>query len=169
MYRLTILILWLGLGSCDLGLDSPNDVSGDYYNSDLMISFRDSSGQDLLDPDTPGYYDTAQMSLFYEVDGELEEVYLENNDLPKQFTLLENVPQNEEPFRLYVSADLRLTSGNTMTYLQLSPADMDTIVCEYEAETGKSENYSYIINVWYNGEQVFPTNDSDIAYFTIEK
>ncbi len=92
MYRLTILILWLGLCSCDLGLDSPNDVNGD-YNSDLMISFRDSSGQDLLDPDTPGYYDTAQMRLFSEFDGELEEVYMEKNDLPRQFTLLEHVPQ----------------------------------------------------------------------------
>lgn len=139
----------------------------DNYTMDTAIdfSFIDDSGHDLLDNSSENHYDINFIKLYYLVDGVSTEVNAPNLDYPKGFFKSNELRNGRYFMRLFPnqSNDQNSTAFETITYLQLKSADIDTIKCEFS----KSTNSLICEKVIYNGSTVWQWGTD--RYIVIEK
>lgn len=109
---------------------------------------------DLLDPATPNHYEEDDIKLFYEIDGELTEVYDAHLDHPRHFMIFEH----ETEYRIRVFLNDSDASDETITHIQWNDDDTDVIKASF-----KRPKSNVIVNkVWLNDTQIWDlTTDGD--------
>jgi hypothetical protein len=103
----------------------------------MDISYLDKSGNDLLNPKTPGYYSVSNIHVYKMVNGVKTEVNNALMDSPHDFQIYKNDSLNRYYLLLYL---------DNPTYLQLNQNIIDTITCDIE----KSNGNTLLKKLWYN-------------------
>ena len=111
-------------------------------------------GEDLLNPETPGFFPFEDMKLYFLIDNEKVEVFDPNLDSPSNIMLITET----SPFRLrcftndseegFTHEENGYKIGTAITYLELNEDDTDTIITEWASK----ECFIGNNKVWYNGE-----------------
>lgn len=133
--------------------------------SDLNVFFEfsvfNSQDNDLLDPTTPHHYKEEGIKLFYEVDGEIIEVYDPNMGAPRNFYIY----KLETEYRIVVYLNYTETSEKPITYIQWNDTDTDTI----EATFKRNRYYIGVSQVWLNELEIWDSTIVDNQYFKLIK
>ncbi len=136
-------VMFLGCEKDERSVEKPDA----FYSTVMEFAFKNKSGNDMLDPDTPEAFDHSLIETFIMKSGSKEVITNGSSNLFSKergfYTLL-----------------LNLT--NQTTYLKLSETTTDTIVTEIKS----GSNFAYITKLWYNGELVY--ND-ETALITVVK
>lgn len=158
MKKLVIIIAIFTLFGCDKSSDMKET-----YNFDTGLEFLvfNSNNEDLLDPATANHYEATEIKLFYVVDGEIEEVYDQNMDNPRNFSIY----KHEDEYRIGVSFNHTETSEKPITYIQWNNNDTDTIEVAYE----RTENAILKRKVWLNGKQIWDWTTNENEYYILTK
>jgi len=141
------------MSACDFNLGDGNKKSA-YVSLDMTIYYKNSIGENLLNPETDGHYSPDEMEIYYEQSGEA--IRVDNG------YLLMGESNGEEYLVLW--PDTTKVSAITTTYLKLSEGDMDTI----QADIQVKEGFVVVGDVWYNGELVVG-KDEEFRIFTVVK
>jgi hypothetical protein len=131
----------------------------------IDISFVDTLGNDLLNESTENNYDISGFKLFHLIDSVSMEVNEPTLDSPKGFFKSRELRNGKYFLRLFPNQS-NLRNNNifeTVSYLQLSSVDTDTIICQF----AKTSNSLICIKVVYNGFNVSQWNSE--RFITIEK
>lgn len=116
----------------------------------IELTFKDLSGNDLLDAKTPHAYSANNIDLYYLTNGKQERVFDGKLDYPKQFFVYQ--AGSQYVMRLFPS--LQEENMRTQTYIKLSETDTDTISCAVK-RWGKTNQSVAVTRVWYNNELVW--------------
>lgn len=145
--------------SCD---NSNPEESSDIIDTGIEFSIFNSQNGDLLDPKNPNSLDVSNIKIFYVVNGEKQEVYNPNFTYPRNFRIF----KHENEYRIGVSLNDTETTEKTITYIQWSSTDTDTIEATFDRTGG-----SILKNkLWLNGDQVWERGDNTTdAYFALTK
>ena len=152
----------LALTSCD-EKDCCSGIPGD--DTLFEFSLLDESGTDLLDPEIQGTYNTDNIRLYNEENGDTTMVYDENSDTPYGYTIIER----ESVFRIrpfFLNAD---SEFETIGYIKWNSEEIDTLKLELVQQ---SENIKRLTKIHYNGIEVWneeTTSNSEDRYFQIIK
>jgi len=125
------------------------------------FSVFNTQNEDLLDPATNNYYDEKEIKLFYEVDGEVKEVFLADMDYPRNFLVYKHA--NE--YRIRVFMNHTETSEKPLTYIKWNDSDTDTIEATFE----RSRNDPKKRKVWLNGAEIWDWTQNEEEYYKMLK
>ncbi len=129
----------------------------------IEIAVRNAAGEDLLDPNTPNAYSADGIKLFYEINGEVVEVYDPAMDHPRNFIIYNYINENESEYRIGIFLNYDRNEAQPITYIQWNETDRDTIKAKFHYSGPADSNYSFDIeNLWFNGIEKDP-------YFEIVK
>ena len=134
---------------------------GSDLNAFFDFSVFNSQNIDLLDPATPDHYKEEEIKLFYEVDGEIIEVYDPNMGAPRNFSIY----KHENEYRIKVYLNHTETSEKPITYIQWNDTDTDTI----EATFKRNRYYIEVSQVWLNELEIWDSTMVDNQYFKLIK
>jgi len=159
MKKLTFLIAVVSLFACS----KSDEMSPPGFNLNAFFEFSvfNSQENDLLDPATPEHYKEEEIKLFYEVDGEIIEVYDPNMGAPRNFRIYKLENEN----RIVVYLNHTDTSEKPITYIQWNDADTDTI----EATFKRNRHNVVVSQVWLNGLEIWDSTIVDNQYFKLIK
>ena len=118
-----------------------------YLDGSFEFSIFSSQNEDLLDPATTNHYEATEIKLFYEVDGEMIEVYDPNMDAPRNFVIY----KHENEYRIIVYLNVSNTSDRPVTYIQWNNNDTDTIEALFE----RNEHLLRKRKVWLNNQEIW--------------
>lgn len=110
----TLLIIFLIIASaCDKTSSGPGfDIS-----NDILITFLNQEGEDLLDPNNSNSLDITQFKVYYLLDGIKTEINRTNLDYPKNF-FIEEPDENSDYYRMFLFLNSEDNSDTTFTYLE---------------------------------------------------
>lgn len=160
MKNILALIFVLMLAGCtekDKPVPSDNEM---VYSIAVDISFLNNQGQDLLNSNTPDYYNYEDFELYYLVKDEIVSVADYDSLLINGMMLVtESDPYYLRSFTYanendgVISESDGVITGISYTYLKLNDTETDTIKTEWESIKNKS-----FVNtkVWYNGALYIP-------------
>ncbi len=133
MKKISIILISIALFSNSCTKDKGN---GMIVSTNMDISYLDKSGNDLLDPSTPGYYSPNNMHVFKMVDGVKKEVNDPMMQSPKDFLIYKNDSLKRYFLRIFL---------DNPTYLQLNLNTTDTMICEIDRSNGNKilKKFSY--------------------------
>lgn len=131
---LILLSLTLLISACTKFSDRSTTVS-----TFMEISYQDSAGKDLLDPNTPGYYNSANFHVFKMDNGVKTEVAHYMMDYPHDFLIFRHTELNRYYMRIFL---------DQLTYIQLNQHTEDTLTSEIDYSHGNS----LLKKFWYNGK-----------------
>jgi hypothetical protein len=154
----------------------PNPI-GVNIDTQVNLVLSNSDGSNLLNPSTPGHFSSDSIKLFYLTNGQKVEVYQSNLTYPRNFFVAKNESNGEYFIRVFLNEGKNALIGDsTTTYIQWSPARVDTI----NAIMFKSSNLTTTEKVWINGDVKYDseTNTPDkiwgseyltrLIFYTIE-
>jgi hypothetical protein len=121
----------------------------------IDISFKNSSGNDLLSSGTQKHFSPDSIHLYTVVNGVKKEVNYYNLDYPHNFFVYKNDSLNTFYLRVFVETD--------ETLLELNPGITDTIRCLIDRSNGIQ-----IRKVWYNSLLKWE-NNAKTRVFTVMK
>lgn len=129
-------------------------IRGFVLETNVDFNVLNETGEDLLNPATPGYFPFEDMKLFYLINNERVEVFDPYMDLPSNIMLITET----SPFRLrcftydgeegFTHEENGVKIGTAIAFLEFNEYDTDTIITEWASK----ENYFVNKKVWYNGE-----------------
>ena len=160
MKKLLIILAVLTFYTCD----ESNEMGEQYFNlyAGLEFSIVNLQNEDLLDPENPNRLDVDKIKLFYEINGEKQEVYNPNYDNPRNFTIFKHA--NE--YRIGITLNHTETSDKPITYVQWNESDTDTI----EAIYVRTPRATIQEKLWLNGDFIWELGDNTIdPYFVLTK
>jgi len=159
MKNFMFLIAAVSLFACS----KSEEVSPAGFNLNVLFEFSVFSSQniDLLDPATPDHFREEGIKLFYEVDGEVIEVYDPNMGDPRNFYIY----NHENEYRIMVFLNHADTSEKPVTYIQWNDTDTDTI----EATFMRNRNNVVVNQVWLNELEIWDSTLVDNQYFKLIK
>jgi len=161
MKNLLIILTAITFFACD----KSNDMETQYaYNFDVGLEFSilNLQNEDLLNPENPNHINEANIKLFYQINGEKQEVYNAEMDNPRGFVIF----KHENKYRIEVGLNHSETSGNSITYIQWNDNDTDTIEVAI-----KRTQYSILQDkIWLNGILIWQRGDNTTdPYFVLTK
>lgn len=141
---------------------TPDEPDAVVVDIDIDLTIQNNAGDDMLNPATTNFIETADISVYYEVDGQekhCSEVMGGNNvilDNPKGFNVLPpdgstSAIGNKYHLNVYSNA----TVGEATTIIKIAGHEEIKLVTEV---TGKNGNI-VVEEIWYKDVQVW-TNDS---------
>lgn len=146
MKNITILLLvFIVLTSC-----KEQPIRGVNVEVDTYLWVRNSNGQNLLDPATPGHYSRDSIKIFYDINGRKIEMFDPNLRDPRNFAVLKFEPNGEYYIRIFTNME-KTPDNVTLTYIQWNSADEDTIRVAYE----RSSSSVVVDKAWWNGIKKF--------------
>lgn len=113
--------------------------------------FRDTSGNNLLNPHHPNAITEQNTDLYYLIDGQKEKVFNGNLDSPKGFHIDKGDDTALYEYFLHLYANTIRGQNTATTYIQFNNDSMDTVKVSYEY----SGNSVHLNKVWYNQELRF--------------
>lgn len=133
------------------------------YNLDVIfeLSVFNAQNEDLLNPSTADRFDEAEIKLFYEVAGEMIEVFDPNMDHPRNFMIF----KHENEYRIQVTLNYSDTSDKPTTIIQWSENEADTL----EVSLKRGGGSVYKRTVWLNGKEIWDWTSNEDGYYRIEK
>ena len=157
------LILFLAIASlfaCNKSDDLSPAVYLDYSFEFLVFN---SQNVDLLNPATPNHYESDDIKLFYETDGEVLEVYNPLMDYPRNFLVFEH----ENEYRIRVFLNDSNASDETITHIQWNDDDTDIVKATFK----RTKNTVRVNKVWLNDIEIWDllTDGDDNQYFKLTK
>jgi hypothetical protein len=105
-----------------------------------FINVVDRQGNNLLNPSIEGSYNSKDIKIFYEINGEMTEFFEANLDMPRNFRI--DPPEFE---RDYIMA---LVVGAEKTVIQWNETEADTLQAEI-FDDGRS---LIVLKVYHQGE-----------------
>jgi hypothetical protein len=145
-------LLCLFFSSCD-----KKDCCGIQRDTILEFEIINGEGKDLLNSETPGFYNKDNIEVYYLINGIKEKVFYPNLDNPKQFLVY--TVGNKYVLRLFPNENK--SNNSSITYLELNKSDTDTVKCIYAI------NSLVVEEVYYNDSLVF--NGSGARSFVVKK
>ena len=149
------LILFLAIASffaCsksdELGPIGPANIDRVFH-----FSVINSNDEDMLDPSTTNHYESKDIKLFYEVDG--EQIMTGNPTIYQH--------ENEYRFRIYLNDSN--TSDKSITYIQWRTGDSDTLEAVFKRTEYKVEKST----VWLNNLEIWDWRTDDEGYYRLTK
>lgn len=118
---------------------SKNDGKEAIVDTGVTISYKNSTGADLLAPTTQNYFNPINFHIYDVVNGNKKEVYYPNFDYPQNFYIYKNDSTHLYYLKVFVETDT--------TLLELSKNITDTIISVID----KSNGNSIVRKVWYDG------------------
>ena len=158
---LTLILIALSLGSCGDTNDCCVNLPG---NDDLFeFSLVNSHGEDLLNPETQGSYNSDDLRVYNIVDEDTVEINNPNSDTPKGYMIFTR--EGKYRIRLFMKGDGSLESRGIIAW---NKTDKDTIALHLVQQ---SENVRRLVKIVYNEEEVWNEQNSsnDERYFEIVK
>ena len=129
-------------------LSCQNNTNEDMENEPLantiFIKLKNLSGDDLLNPNVNGTYNTSEIKIFYKKDGVFEEFYNPNLDFPRNFNI--GINNNTGNYEMFISLNYYLNDQNPITLIKWNDTDTDTVKADYYPN-GKN---NILQKVWYN-------------------
>lgn len=160
MKNLFFIMTALLLVSCSEKEDDYLCCANQVHMDGVEMSVRNSDGSDLLNPNNPNAYSADEIKLFYEIDGEVVEVYDPAMDLPRNFMIFNYSNETESEYRIRLLPNYDRNESQPITYIQWNETDRDTIKAEFYYSGPEDSNYSFTIeNLWFNGEPKNPYFD----------
>jgi hypothetical protein len=154
MKKIIVLLAVFITMSCTKEKNEPDSF---VLNVNVEINFLNKAGNDLLNPLTSSYLSLEGMQLYYLINDEIIEaqVYdpqIGGDDNKGMMLITETTPyrlriftpENNDEF---TSETDGIKYGTSITYLELTENDTDTIKTEWSYKEGK---YFVIDKVWYN-------------------
>ena len=137
------------------GCNKDDDCGCTIYSLDANISLKNTTGDDLLDPNNPNSFKKENIRTYHLINGEqkragLDDIIYQDNDSIYRYRIFVNYEGNDE---------------FPITYIDWSETDRDTI----KSEIYRSGNVTRAIKFWYNGELVWDGNTGTAGEFTILK
>ena len=128
----------------------------------LEFSVVNSQNEDLLDTSIANHLKASDIKLFYQIDGEIVEVYNADMQFPRNFLIF----KHENEYRIRVFLNYTESSDKPVTYIQWNENDTDTIEVVYN----RTPNSLRQNEIWLNGELVWELGDNTIdPYFILVK
>jgi len=158
MKKLIFLLIAFTIFGCNKSKEVSNH---DVYDIGFELSVFNSLNEDLLDTATANHYEAKKIKLFYEVDGEVKEVYLTGMEYPRNFLIF----KHENEYRIRIFMNSTETSDKPITYIQWNEVDTDTIEATFEGSGANVRKR----NVWFNGVEVWDWTSNEDGYFEVIK
>ena len=155
MKSVIFTIIMVIISSCN-----KSDNEQTMIDTSIEMSIKNSNGVDLLNPNTPNYFNENTLSLFYLINGEVIEVNNPNLDYRKGFFIFKH--QSEYRIRIFPNTDDK--EKNPITYIKFNENPKDTLKCEFV----RTNNSLICTKVWFNSELKYDSNVSE-RYFEIVK
>jgi len=149
MKKLLLLLAIASLFAC-----SKSDEVGP-ANIDRIFDFSvfNSLDVDLLDPLTTNHYESNEIIVFYEIDG--EKIRVANPTIYQH--------ENEYRMRLYLNDSN--ASDNSITYIQWNTSDIDTLEAVFKRTEFSVEKRT----VWLNNLEIWDWTIDDEGYYKLIK
>jgi hypothetical protein len=129
---------------------SPDNNVGDMVSLGTVIWIKSETGANLLNPSATGHIDTSKIKLFYLINGEKKDVNFSSSTAPKGFQIKKFEPNGE--YYMWLSLN---PNAPSVTYIQWSENDMDTVSCNLIT----SDGVLVANEVYWNGSEKFKNND----------
>lgn len=166
MKKLILILVCLMTIQC-----SNDDENNEQYVYSINVDFKilNQEGNDLLNPETEGYFEENNLQLYYLINDNLVLAQDYDSQIGNEngITLISET----SPFTLriftnpdtsnYISEENGIKYGQNITYLKFSEEDIDTIVTEWEY---MEDHYFKNTKIWYNNIE-----HSEGEVFTITK
>lgn len=176
MKNLVMIFAIIALQACS-NSNSKDDESMDGFNleNQVYLSFKNSAGQNLLDPSTENSFNVDSFKLYYLIDDEPVEVTIENG-----YNMGSTELTSDKLLKVFTNFSISNIISETseynivenIAYLQLSETDTDTIkthsLSKDLSHTTATENCCYFLisKVWYNDELVWERETGKIIEIT---
>ncbi len=147
MKNLLILLTLITLFACNS--DDDNDETkliGVYVDVGIDLTVINSDGEDLLNPNNPNHLDLDKIRVFYEIDGELQNMYDPNMNAPRMFWVVKH--DHENFYRMKLTLNAKETESKPKTILQWDDGSRDTFETTFE----RTSNTLIKKKLWLNGE-----------------
>lgn len=162
MKKIWLILLTTIIYSCE-STDEKKEF-GMFIDSSVEFSVFSAKNEDLLNSENPNNLDTSKIKLFYVVDGVAQEYYRSNLDRPKGFKIFKY--ENNKEYRIIVDLNDLDKSEKTITYIQWSETDRDTIEATFE----RAYNILRTKKIWLNGNLVWEEKGQGYSpYFKLIK
>lgn len=131
---------------------------------DINITIENANGEDVLNPAVSGSVTANNISVFYEINGELE-TYLSlsngDSDNPSGFTL--NPPDGSDTFggRYFLTIFSNPTEGEPLTIIKVEGMEDINLVTKVVRSNGNTR----ITEIRYKDELVWPVEGNDMAKY----
>lgn len=158
MKKLTLVILAISFAACSKNNDI---VEQDSLDIIFELSVYNSQNEDLLNISTPNHLNESEIKLFYEVNGEINEVHNSNLYNPKNFKIY----KHENEYRIKIYLNYTKTSDRPITYIQWNINDTDTIKTVFD----RPGNSVLKRRVWLNEIEVWNWTSNEIGYYKLIK
>lgn len=126
------LIILSFLSSCK---DEEQPLAGS-LNMMAYITVLDQEGNNLLDPATDGAYNSSEIKIFYEVNGQRREFYNANLDMPRNFRI--DPPEFGSDYLMAIVLDAE------KTIIKWNEEDMDVFEIEVNTTAGNGIEVSKV-------------------------
>lgn len=131
---------------------------------DINLTIENVNGEDILNPTVSGSVMASKISVFYEINGELETyLSLSNNDPdnPSGFTL--NPPDGSTTFggKYFLNIFSNPTKGEALTIVKVDGMDDINLVTKVVESNGNTR----VVEIWYKDELVWPIEGNNMAKY----
>lgn len=154
IYHLLITITMLSCSS----EDNNNGESSYALSNNLDFKVKSDDGTDLLNPNNSNAYLEENIKIYYvKENGDIEEIYYSNLDLPRNFDIVSPADSGEEEeyyMRVFLNSYML---ENATTYIEWNETDTDTIKANYNSGNG----YMLLSKAWYNNVLVFNRDETN--------
>lgn len=138
--KTTILIL---LMTIFLSCDSESKNEGFVIDTVVQMTLKNKNGEDLLNPNTVGTFNTDKIKIYYvDEDGKPQVYYESNLDYPKGYFIFKS--EQEYKIKIFVNTDSSI--NNPTTIVKWNEEVSDNLKCEILNEP----NREICTKVWVN-------------------
>jgi hypothetical protein len=131
-------------------------------DTSIMLTVKDTEGNDLLNPLTPGSFTEQGIYLYYVTNGVAERVNYGNLDHPKMFRIID---EYSDAYRIIIYPNTAISEAFPLTYIQWTDNDTDTIRCELFRDS----NREIVTKVWFNEQERWSDEDGTERFLQIVK
>ncbi len=150
-------ILFLGITMIFLLVSCENGkppYPGESVDLAIDIFLQNSSGEDLLNPNTKNSFLVNDIRVFAVENGVEKELYNPNLDCPRNFCIL-NYANNSKIFRLFASGNFE--EGRSKQIVRWNATYIDTFIANIKSvPIGYGNHYTFCDSVWVNSDLKFP-------------
>lgn len=159
---ITTLLLVLLFFSCN----DDKDCCGMYIATFADISYADSEGNDLLNPDNDNGYKEENIDIYrLSAEGEKIKMYDHYLAYPENFKIFYSTISEQYILRLFLSPEAGSDDPFVTYFINFGNGEEDKVEGEIERLPGVER----LIKIWYNDILVWELEDNDLNYFEIVK
>lgn len=130
-------------------------------DADIELVVKDAEGNDLLDPETLNAFNESDIKLFYLINGNLEEVYNENMDYPRNFLIFKQGGN----YRIRIFLNDSENEYYPETHIQWNETEIDIIKSQFIRTTNSVRKQK----IWLNQELIWSASDKVEPLFELIK